>query len=79
MTSAKDYYSVGDLGDMLRIQSWRIARLFELGVLPEPPRVGGRRLIPDAMIPNIVTALRERGLDVQSGQGTQHEEIQVDG
>ncbi len=47
--------------DTLGIQSWRIARLFELGILPEPQRIGNRRLIPKSMVPRIVDALRERG------------------
>ena len=55
------YVTTGDLGDTLGVQAWRIARLFELGVLPEPSRIGGRRLIPKAMIPEIVDALRARG------------------
>ena len=53
--------TIGELGDMLGVQSWRIARLYELGVLPEPARVGGRRLIPRSEIPTIIDALRERG------------------
>jgi len=54
------YLSTGDLGDALGVQSWRIARLFELGVLPEPQRIGNRRLIPKSMVPRVVDALRER-------------------
>ena len=55
------FLSTGDLGDTLGVQSWRIARLFELGVLPEPQRIGNRRLIPKSMVPRVVDALRERG------------------
>jgi hypothetical protein len=55
------YVTTGELGDALGIQSWRIARLFELGVLREPQRIGGRRLIPKSMTPAIVDALRQRG------------------
>ena len=55
------YVGLGELGDTLNVQSWRIARLFELGVLPEPPRLGRIRLIPKSMIPQIVDALRDRG------------------
>ena len=60
-TTAVPYLSLGELGDTLGVQSWRIARLFELGLLPEPPRIGRRRVIPKAMIPEIVDALRARG------------------
>ena len=55
------YVTTGELGDTLSVQSWRIARLFELGVLAEPQRIGGRRIIPKAMIPDIVDALGARG------------------
>jgi hypothetical protein len=55
------HFTTGELGDFLGVQAWRIARLFELGILVEPPRVGGRRLIPQSMIPDIVDALRTRG------------------
>lgn len=55
------FLSTGDLGDTLGVQSWRISRLFELGVLPEPQRIGNRRLIPKSMVPEIVDALRDRG------------------
>lgn len=53
--------STGLLGDELGVQGWRIARLFELGLVPEPPRLAGRRLIPETMVPEIVRALKEKG------------------
>jgi hypothetical protein len=62
---SKTHFSIGDVGDGLQVQCWRIARLFELGLLPEPPRVGGRRLIPVTMIPDIVALLRDRGCKVE--------------
>ena len=53
--------SIGELADALGVQSWRIARLFELGILDEPPRISNRRVIPKSLIPAIVDALRSRG------------------
>jgi hypothetical protein len=53
--------SIGELAEALGVQSWRIARLFELGLVPEPPRVSGRRAIPGEMVPAIIAALRDRG------------------
>ena len=61
MTEQAKDKSTGELGDELGVQSWRISRLFELGVVEEPPRVAGRRMIPRALIPRIVKALGERG------------------
>ena len=55
------YLTIGQLGDTLGVQCWRIARLFELGILPEPPRAGRARLIHKSRVPAIVDALRERG------------------
>ena len=60
-TTSFPYLSLGELADLLSVQSWRIARLFELGLLPEPDRVSGRRLIPKTMVPQVVDALRVRG------------------
>ena len=60
-TTTVPYLSLGELGDTLGVQSWRIARLFELGILPEPPRIGRLRVIPKAMVPEIIDALRRRG------------------
>ena len=51
--------STGLLGDELGVQGWRIARLFEQGLVPEPPRVAGRRLIPESMVPQIIRALKK--------------------
>ncbi len=54
-------FTVGDLADRLSVQSWRIARLFELGLIPEPVRIGGRRMISEEIVPQIVEALLARG------------------
>ena len=58
---SRSYLSLGEVADLLSAQSWRIARLFELGVLPEPERVAGRRMIPREMVPEVAEALRNRG------------------
>ena len=59
-TERIDFISVGQLAEDLGVQAWRIARLFELGVIPEPPRLSGRRIIPTAVIPAVISALRDR-------------------
>lgn len=60
-TTTPSHFTSGELGDFLGIQAWKISRLFELGIVDEPDRVGGRRLIPKWMIPCIVSALQDRG------------------
>ena len=54
-------FTTGDIARTLATDEWRVRRLFESRVLPEPPRFGGKRAISSAMIPDIVDALRERG------------------
>jgi hypothetical protein len=60
-TASPTHFTTGELGDFLGVQAWKIARLFELGEVTEPPRVGGRRLIPQSTIANIVDGLRRHG------------------
>lgn len=60
-TLSQTVLSTGDVADLLSVQSWRVARIFELGVLPEPGRISGRRMIPKEMVPAVVEALRLRG------------------
>jgi predicted site-specific integrase-resolvase len=56
------FSTTGELAEELGVQGWRIARLFELGLLPEPPRCGGRRVIPEEMVPDIVALLEKKGV-----------------
>lgn len=58
---SEQFFSTGELGDLLGLQSWKISRLFESGLLEEPSRVAGRRLIPQSTLPEIIDALRDRG------------------
>jgi len=74
-TATVPYLSLGELGDTLGVQSWRIARLFELGILSEPPRIGRRRLIPKALVPEIVDTLRARGWLARDGADAQEEAV----
>ena len=59
--TSRAYLSIGEVADLLNVQSWRIGRLFELGLLPEPERVAGRRMIPKSMVPKVIDALRAKG------------------
>jgi len=54
-------HTTRELADLLNTAPWRVARLFEDGPLPEPPRFGGKRAISGDLIPKIVDALRDRG------------------
>ncbi len=55
------YKSTRDLADWLGIEEWRVRRVFEARLVPEPPRVGRNRAIPVQMIPLVIEALRTKG------------------
>jgi hypothetical protein len=42
-------------------QVWQLRRLYESGILAEPPRVGAFRVVTEADLPAIEAALREAG------------------
>ena len=74
-TTSPPFLTTGELGDMLGVQAWRVARLFELGILPDPPRVAGRRMIPKQMVPEVMDALRGRGwLPSRENQGASRDD-----
>lgn len=60
--------STRDVAELLNVDLWRVARLFETGTLPEPPRIANRRIIPKEMLPAIVVALTKRGWLSSSSQ-----------
>ena len=43
------------------LQVWQIRRLYERGILPEPPRVAGLRIIPIEDVAKTVAALQRAG------------------
>ena len=55
------YLTTGEVASLLGVQAWQVARLFELGILPEPPRSGGRRVIDRTTVPDVVKSLEARG------------------
>jgi hypothetical protein len=50
-----------EAGELLGVKTWRVRRLFEDEILPEPGRFGGKRAIPREMLPLIIDALRAKG------------------
>ncbi|MBX9789827.1 MAG: hypothetical protein K2Y37_12990 [Pirellulales bacterium] len=54
-------FTTREVAEILGVETWRVRRLFESGVLQEPTRFAGKRAIPAALIPRIVDALRSRG------------------
>lgn len=43
------------------VQPWMIRRLYEDETLPEPARIGNRRVVTRADMPTIIAALRYKG------------------
>ncbi len=64
-------FTTRQLADVLGTQEWRVRRLFELGIVREAERFGGKRVILGRQIPQIVDALRNRGWLAQE-EGAPH-------
>ena len=54
-------YSLGEVAKRFGCQLWQVRRLFERGILPEPPRVGQYRVIPEGDLSRVEEALRSVG------------------
>lgn len=58
---ARAVLSTSEIAAMLGIPLWRVQRVFELKLVPEPDKVGGRRVVSSRDLPLIIDALRSRG------------------
>jgi hypothetical protein len=65
--ATRTHFTTGELGDFPGVQAWKIARRFETRALPEPARVGGRRLVAQSMIADVADGLRRRGWRPEQG------------
>lgn len=55
------HMSLGDLSRRFGLPVWKIRRLFERKILPEPERVGRLRTFGPGDVPKIEKALKEAG------------------
>jgi hypothetical protein len=53
--------STRDAALRLGVPSWVVARLYLRGLLPEPARVGGKRVLRESDLPAVEAALRSMG------------------
>ena len=53
--------TLGPASRLLGCHTWQLRRLFERGLLPEPPRVGAYRVIAVEDLPKVEEALRRAG------------------
>lgn len=54
-------FTTGAIARHLGIPEWRVRRVFERNLLPDPGRAGTYRLIPAADLPKVEAALRSAG------------------
>ena len=67
-TACHPFLSLGEVADLLSVQSWRIARLFELQVLPEPRHHRWPAPDPQGDDPEIIDAVIPHGWLPESSQ-----------
>ena len=60
-TNATGYVTLGDVARHFGVRDWQIRRLFERGLLPDPPRMGIWRVIAADDLPAVGEALRAAG------------------
>jgi predicted DNA-binding transcriptional regulator AlpA len=60
-TNELPYLTLGQVAERLGCQSWQVLRLFQRGLLPEPPRIGINRVVHRDRIPEIKAALEKAG------------------
>jgi DNA-binding transcriptional MerR regulator len=53
--------TIGTVAQHFDVAAWKVRRLYERGILPEPARVGRYRIIPANDLPRIEAALRKCG------------------
>lgn len=60
-TTAGGLLTLGDAATRLGCQSWQIRKMYTKGILPEPPRIGGVRVLAEADLPALRAALLKAG------------------
>ena len=60
MKTAKQF-STREAADLLGAEEWQVRRVITRGLVPEPPRFAGKRIITGEMLPAIIDALRTCG------------------
>ena len=60
--AVKEFLTTREVAESLPgITEWQIRRCYELHLLPDPPRFGGKRAVPAEHFPLLVDALCKRG------------------
>jgi hypothetical protein len=53
--------TLGQVGEIFGLPTWKVRRLYERGLLPEASRVGLCRVIDESDLPSIESALKVAG------------------
>jgi hypothetical protein len=61
LTTGERVLSTRDVAIRLGVQTWQIARLYWRGLLTEPPRLAGRRVIAEGQLVQVREALQRAG------------------
>lgn len=61
MSTNRPPLPLGSVAKRLGVTQKQVRRLFERGILPEPPRVGAYRVVDEADLPIVEAALRRAG------------------
>jgi hypothetical protein len=63
--------SIGQAAARFDVPLWKVRRLFERGLLPEPERIGVYRLLDEADLPAVEAALLRAGYLKETAHATQ--------
>jgi DNA-binding transcriptional MerR regulator len=58
---ATQLITLGDVARRFNVPLWKVRRLYERGLLPEPARAGAYRVVSTRDLPKIEAALRRAG------------------
>ncbi len=58
---ARAIWTIGPLARRFGVSAWKVRRVFERGLLPEPGRAGCYRILPESDLPALEAALRRAG------------------
>lgn len=61
MHATPELLTTSQVAALLGVEPWRIRRLYEEGLLSEPQRLGGRRLVSSRDLPAVIDSLRQKG------------------
>ena len=61
VTVTRHFFSIPEVAEIIGVEIWRVQRLFTLGLLPQPEKFAGRRMISGSSLVAIIDALRAKG------------------